>query len=59
MVAELLRIVRATDLTVVPIASTLPETNASTRTLEKLGFKQKVEAQDPDAGKVWEWWWSV
>lgn len=59
MAAELLRIARATDPTVIPIAFTLPETNASTRILERLGFKQKGEAQDPDAGTVWEWWWSV
>ena len=59
MAAELVRIARATDPSVTPIAFTLPGPNPSTRILEKLGFKQKGEAQDPDAGTVWEWWWSV
>ncbi|HUK00786.1 MAG TPA: GNAT family N-acetyltransferase [Steroidobacteraceae bacterium] len=36
-------------------AFTLPQANASTRILERLGFKQIGWAQDADAGAVWEW----
>ncbi len=36
-------------------AHTLPERNASTRILEKLGFVKSGDAVDPDAGPVWRW----
>ncbi len=36
-------------------AHTLPERNASTRILDKLGFVQTGEALDPEAGRVWRW----
>jgi RimJ/RimL family protein N-acetyltransferase len=36
-------------------AHTLPEGNASTRILQKLGFERVGEAIDPDAGEVWRW----
>jgi len=36
-------------------AQTLPERNASTRVLEKLGFQQIAEIEHPEDGKVWEW----
>jgi len=36
-------------------AHTLPEGNASTRILEKLGFERIGETIDPDAGRVWRW----
>jgi RimJ/RimL family protein N-acetyltransferase len=36
-------------------AHTLPERNASTRILEKLGFERIGEAVDPEAGQVWRW----
>jgi RimJ/RimL family protein N-acetyltransferase len=36
-------------------AHTLPEINASTRILEKLGFERVAETVDPDAGRVWRW----
>ena len=36
-------------------AFTLPERNASTRILSKLGFTHIGTAQDADAGEVWEW----
>jgi ribosomal-protein-alanine N-acetyltransferase len=36
-------------------AHTLPERNASTRILEKLGFERTGESVDPDAGSVWRW----
>lgn len=31
------------------------ESNASTKILQRLGFKLFGDAQDPDAGEVWEW----
>lgn len=34
---------------------TLPENNASTRVLEKLGFSLAGETTDPDEGTVWRW----
>jgi len=36
-------------------AFTLPEANASTRILERLGFRVVGEAHDDDAGQVWDW----
>ena len=36
-------------------AHTLPEPNASTRILEKLGFVKCGDAIDPDAGLVLRW----
>lgn len=37
------------------IAHTLPQENASTRILRRLGFEQAGEAVDPDEGAVWLW----
>lgn len=36
-------------------AQTLPEHNASTRVLEKLGFHKVTELMHPEDGRVWEW----
>lgn len=36
-------------------AQTLPEQNASTRVLEKLGFRRVAEIHHPQDGRVWEW----
>jgi ribosomal-protein-alanine N-acetyltransferase len=36
-------------------AHTMPEPNASTRILEKTGFRRAVETIDPDSGPVWRW----
>lgn len=36
-------------------AHTLPERNASTRILEKLGFQRIGDTVDPDVGHVWRW----
>jgi len=52
---ELVRIARTTDPQVRIIAQTLPEDNASTRVLEKCGFKQVRDGIDDEVGKVWEW----
>jgi len=40
-------------------AQTLPEQNASTRVLEKLGFHRIAEIDHPEDGKVWEWEWKA
>ncbi len=37
------------------IAHTLPEPNASTRVLEKVGMTHAGEVTDPEDGKVWRW----
>ena len=37
------------------IAHTLPETNASTRVLEKNGFARDGIGHDDDVGEVWRW----
>jgi RimJ/RimL family protein N-acetyltransferase len=37
------------------IAHTLPEHNASTRALTKLGFAYSGEVMDPEDGPVWRW----
>ncbi len=37
------------------IAHTLPESNASTRILEKVGMKFTGEVVDPEDGRVWRW----
>jgi len=37
------------------VAHTLPEENASTRVLRKLGFARAGEASDPEVGRVWRW----
>jgi ribosomal-protein-alanine N-acetyltransferase len=37
------------------IAHTLPERNASTRILEKTGFRQFGDDMDPEVGVVWRW----
>jgi [ribosomal protein S5]-alanine N-acetyltransferase len=36
-------------------AHTLPEANASTRVLEKCGFRRVGEVTDPEDGPVWRW----
>jgi ribosomal-protein-alanine N-acetyltransferase len=37
------------------LAHTLPEQNASTRVLEKLGMKQTGTVNDPEDGEIWRW----
>jgi RimJ/RimL family protein N-acetyltransferase len=54
MVRELLAIARNAGAEVV-IAQTLPEVNASTRILEKLGFSKVGSVMHPEDGEVWEW----
>ena len=38
-------------------AHTLPESNASTRVLQKNGFVKTAEVEDPEDGLVWRWEW--
>jgi [ribosomal protein S5]-alanine N-acetyltransferase len=53
--ANLCTIARGARSDIVITAFTLPETNASTAILTKLGLKYFGKAVDPDAGEVWEW----
>ncbi len=54
--AERLRsIAKAAAPNVCVTAQTLPEENASTRVLRKLGFVLKGSVIDPGEGTVWEW----
>jgi [ribosomal protein S5]-alanine N-acetyltransferase len=53
--AGLVEIARSAAPTLQLKAFTLMERNASTRILERLGFKVIGTSQDPDAGEVWEW----
>lgn len=55
MADSLLEIARAAPAARVVSASTLPERNASTRVLEKLGFAWKGQDLDPEEGPVWRW----
>ena len=51
----LVYIARAAAPGVVVFAKTLPEQNASTRILEKLGFAFAGETTDEDVGRAWLW----
>ncbi len=55
MATELVRRAISSEAVREVVALTLPERNASTRILEKVGLKLVGEAQDPDAGTVWRW----
>jgi ribosomal-protein-alanine N-acetyltransferase len=52
---ELIAIARGTIPSIVITALTLPEQNASTTILRRVGFSLFGNARDPDAGDVWEW----
>jgi [ribosomal protein S5]-alanine N-acetyltransferase len=52
---ELVAIARNSNPGIIIAAFTLRESNASTKILQRLGFKHFGDAQDPDAGDVWEW----
>jgi RimJ/RimL family protein N-acetyltransferase len=51
----LTQIARDHDPGLVIAAQTLPEANASTALLEKLGFVFHGAVQHPEDGEVWEW----
>jgi [ribosomal protein S5]-alanine N-acetyltransferase len=54
-VAELIGIARRHHPGIVLKAFTLREHNASTSILQRFGFRVVGDAQDKDAGAVWEW----
>ena len=53
--SELVAIARNANPGIVISAFTLRESNASTKILLRLGLSVFADAQDPDAGDVWEW----
>jgi len=55
MARELLRRALESGAVREVIAHTLPERNASTRILEKIGLHMVGEADDDEAGRVWRW----
>ena len=55
MAQELLARAERSGLVREVVAHTLPERNASTRVLEKVGLRHVGEDSDPDAGRVWKW----
>ncbi len=54
MAAALVEIALAAGVATV-VAHTLPEANASTRVLQRLGFAFGGTAVDPEDGEVWRW----
>jgi [ribosomal protein S5]-alanine N-acetyltransferase len=55
MARELVRIARQEDECLTVFAQTLPEENASTSILKKLGFRLVGAIEHPEDGQVWEW----
>lgn len=55
MARQLLVIAHHKDPALVVTAQTLPEKNASTAILQKLGFTRNGEAWDEEVGTVWVW----
>lgn len=55
MAEQLIEIARQASTPPILFAQTMPESNGSTRILEKLGFTRIAEVQHPQDGLVWEW----
>ncbi len=55
MASELVRLARDEMPGVTVTAQTLPEENASTSVLKKLGFRLAGGVEHPEDGHVWEW----
>jgi RimJ/RimL family protein N-acetyltransferase len=55
MCKKLIEIVHNENKKIIITARTLPQMNASTKVLEKNGFKYKNKIIDPDDGEVFEW----
>ena len=55
MARKLVEIARQSDVTLTITAQTLPQENASTAILRKLGFMRNGTAHDLEAGEVWVW----
>ena len=51
----LVAIARLADPSLLIAAQTLPEENASTSILRKLGFQLHGDVHDPEDGDIWEW----
>jgi len=55
MASMLIQAARSSPMVDSIIAHTLPETNASSRILQKVGMKFTGEVIDPEDGRVWRW----
>lgn len=55
MARQLIQMAQTDDSNVCIVAQTLPEENASTAILKKLGFTFAETIQHPEDGEVWEW----
>lgn len=55
MAWELVRLAQTHDPKITVFAQTLPEENASTSILKKLGFQCLGSVEHPEDGTVWEW----
>ncbi len=55
MAAALVEIASRDKAVMEVTAHTLPEANASTRILEKLGFNRTGTVEDPEDGAIWRW----
>lgn len=55
MARRLVQIARDADQAVAVFAQTLPQENASTAVLRKLGFTRTETAHDDEVGEVWGW----
>jgi [ribosomal protein S5]-alanine N-acetyltransferase len=55
MAEALLAVAAAVPRVTLVIAHTLPERNASTRILEKVGFRFGAVVEDPADGTIWRW----
>ncbi len=55
MAQRLLDMAQASEDVQEAIAHTLPERNASTRVLEKIGMRRIGDVIDPEDGPVWRW----
>jgi [ribosomal protein S5]-alanine N-acetyltransferase len=55
LAAELVKLARGENASLTVFAQTLPEENASTSILKKLGFQMMRTVDHPEDGLVWEW----
>jgi len=55
MARELLALALESEAVREVTARTLPERNASSRVLEKVGLDRVAEVDDPEDGRVWHW----